>query len=384
MELVVEGGQGRVYKQGNYAIKVPNTFQATEAIILNSISHPYIVKLEGVEKIHIDGKDLYGLVMPFYSSCKQYQPTQTIEQLLFIYKIAIALHFLHTHSILHRDIKLSNILVDKGNPIICDFGLSCVCNVKTGILINECSGTLGYLPPEIKTNNLNLYNEKGDVWSFAMVILRRLCGNKKPSISNIICKEEYRRDIENLLHGMLSENPLKRYNMADVVHHSLFEIFSSPQLGHILTPKRETYYSTYFDVAIQHATECYLTWAISSTIKAYLLTIEILYSILPHIDSFNILGLVYAAVNMARNVCDGRCLINKHAVYLKHVGNIGSLVPMYTEKICEWTCFFINLESFGNVNEFIQTIFTFPRLYGCISNGNIDCEFETIRDVFDI
>eukprot|EP00826_Nyctotherus_ovalis_P063935 TRINITY_DN9373_c0_g1_i8.p1 TRINITY_DN9373_c0_g1~~TRINITY_DN9373_c0_g1_i8.p1 ORF type:complete len:598 (+),score=143.22 TRINITY_DN9373_c0_g1_i8:50-1843(+) len=40
-------------------------------------------------------------------------------------KILSAVHYLHSHGIAHRDIKLENILLDENyNPLVCDFGLS--------------------------------------------------------------------------------------------------------------------------------------------------------------------------------------------------------------------------------------------------------------------
>lgn len=43
----------------------------------------------------------------------------------FFYKILKGVNYLHENSIIHRDLKLDNILIDKNmNPKICDFGIS--------------------------------------------------------------------------------------------------------------------------------------------------------------------------------------------------------------------------------------------------------------------
>lgn len=56
--------------------------------------------------------------------------------------------FLHQKKILHRDIKLDNILHDSlGNVKICDFGISKV--IKPDEVIFEYLGTPAYLAPEI-------------------------------------------------------------------------------------------------------------------------------------------------------------------------------------------------------------------------------------------
>lgn len=56
--------------------------------------------------------------------------------------------FIHSKNILHRDIKLDNILLDgKGKVKIADFGVSKV--VKPGEIMREQCGTPAYIAPEI-------------------------------------------------------------------------------------------------------------------------------------------------------------------------------------------------------------------------------------------
>jgi 5'-AMP-activated protein kinase, catalytic alpha subunit len=58
------------------------------------------------------------------------------------------LQYIHKKRILHRDIKLDNILLDgKGNVKIADFGVSK--HVKPGNVMHEQSGTPAYIAPEI-------------------------------------------------------------------------------------------------------------------------------------------------------------------------------------------------------------------------------------------
>ena len=56
--------------------------------------------------------------------------------------------YLHKKKIIHRDIKLDNILIDLTNTIkICDFGVSR--KIEKGNLIYERCGTPAYIAPEI-------------------------------------------------------------------------------------------------------------------------------------------------------------------------------------------------------------------------------------------
>lgn len=43
----------------------------------------------------------------------------------YFYQTCLGIHYLHSHHVVHRDLKLENILVDsKGNVKLCDFGWS--------------------------------------------------------------------------------------------------------------------------------------------------------------------------------------------------------------------------------------------------------------------
>ncbi len=63
-------------------------------------------------------------------------------------QIVKSLYYLHSENILHRDIKLDNILLNKNGDIkICDFGVSR--KMKSNRIIFEHIGTPAYLAPEI-------------------------------------------------------------------------------------------------------------------------------------------------------------------------------------------------------------------------------------------
>mgnify|MGYP002370650934 CR=1 FL=1 len=60
---------------------------------------------------------------------------------------------MHSKGVVHRDIKLENVLVDKeGNLKICDFGVAKKLNFQSEIMYEIC-GTPQYIAPEILIGN---------------------------------------------------------------------------------------------------------------------------------------------------------------------------------------------------------------------------------------
>mmetsp|Transcript_16799 Transcript_16799/g.11934 ORF Transcript_16799/g.11934 Transcript_16799/m.11934 type:complete len:122 (+) Transcript_16799:449-814(+) len=88
-----------------------------------------------------------------------------------IKQILLALNHIHSRNMMHRDIKLDNIMFDLDkNVYLVDFGLA----VQTKRKVTELAGTAYYMAPEVINGS---YDQKCDVWSVGVCLYYLLMGS---------------------------------------------------------------------------------------------------------------------------------------------------------------------------------------------------------------
>ncbi|KAL3678815.1 hypothetical protein R1sor_021771 [Riccia sorocarpa] len=92
--------------------------------------------------------------------------------------VAAALQYLHEgwrQQIIHRDIKSSNVMLDKDyNAMLGDFGLARMVDRHQNPATTMVAGTYGYIAPEVPVTGR--FTDKTDVYAFGAVALEIVCG----------------------------------------------------------------------------------------------------------------------------------------------------------------------------------------------------------------
>ncbi|RKF83633.1 Protein kinase kin1 [Golovinomyces cichoracearum] len=149
---------------------------AREAAIVTLLDHPYICSMKDVLRTtnhwymlfeYVNGGQMLDYIIS-HGRLKEKQARKFSRQ------IASALDYCHRNSIVHRDLKIENILISKTGDIkIIDFGLSNMFNPRDHL--KTFCGSLYFAAPELLQAK-RYTGPEVDVWSFGIVLYVLVCG----------------------------------------------------------------------------------------------------------------------------------------------------------------------------------------------------------------
>eukprot|EP00028_Trichosphaerium_sp_Am-I-7-wt_P011672 CAMPEP_0168539210 /NCGR_PEP_ID=MMETSP0405-20121227/21686_1 /TAXON_ID=498012 /ORGANISM="Trichosphaerium sp, Strain Am-I-7 wt" /LENGTH=449 /DNA_ID=CAMNT_0008568717 /DNA_START=365 /DNA_END=1714 /DNA_ORIENTATION=+ len=211
-----------------------------EVQIMRKLFHPNIVMLIGASTNADTGEviivsELMDKDLEQFMSSGQYLKFDLGQRIKLAKDVALGLNWLNTQcKIVHRDIKLGNILIDEHNVAkIADFGFS---QVKTSLddIDGEANpkGNIMYMAPEVMMGKS--YNQSADVYGYGLILWEIITGqfwepplefSQKATYKKFICKLEERPPIpervspilKNLMMKCWSPKPSERPQFKEVI-----------------------------------------------------------------------------------------------------------------------------------------------------------------------
>ena len=186
---------------------------------------------------------------------------ETVAKYLFK-QAAKSLAYCHSNLVLHRDIKLENLLLDEEGTIkLCDFGVSRQLKKEEELLSEQC-GTPAYMAPEVHAAKGKIKGKPTDIWSLGVCLYAMLVGmvpfrgKTIEELQELIIKGEFTfpssadglsKQAKKLIQGMLERDPDKRLDANQVVKHpwlkgcqKKMKIYSQSELKKIKTLSQPT------------------------------------------------------------------------------------------------------------------------------------------------
>ncbi|CAH6719837.1 serine/threonine-protein kinase Kin4p [[Candida] jaroonii] len=146
---------------------------------LKILNHPNIVNLVEVMK---SGKYI-GIVLEYASGGELFDYILHHKYLKenvakkFFAQLVSGVDYLHSKGLIHRDLKLENLLLDKNkNIIITDFGFVNSYNQNRNDLMKTSCGSPCYAAPELVLTQSPYEGKKVDIWSLGIILYAMLSG----------------------------------------------------------------------------------------------------------------------------------------------------------------------------------------------------------------
>jgi serine/threonine-protein kinase len=150
-------------------------------------------------------------------------------------EVCKALDYAHKNGVIHRDIKPTNILIDRqGNPLVADFGIAQIVSTPESEMTGSdlVLGTLSYMSPEQKVSSTNV-DQTTDIYALGIILYEVLL-RKKP-LGHFRLPSEIDRGIDSrfdeIIHKCLAQEPKDRFQTAVQLKDAVLEVMEHPAAG---------------------------------------------------------------------------------------------------------------------------------------------------------
>ncbi|XP_064647326.1 serine/threonine-protein kinase 36-like isoform X2 [Lineus longissimus] len=245
LELIGEGSFGRVYKGRRkfsgqvVALKfIPKVGRSEKDLknlkreieIMRGLQHTNIVEM--IDSFETE-KEVVAVTD--YAEGELFQileddgslPEEQVQSIA--HQLCSALFYLHSHRILHRDMKPQNILLGKGGVVkLCDFGFARAMSINT-LVLTSIKGTPLYMSPELVEEKP--YDHTADLWALGCILYELFTGtppfytNSIFQLVSLIIKDPVKWPknmspaFKDFLQGLLTKNPRNRLQWPDLLVH---------------------------------------------------------------------------------------------------------------------------------------------------------------------
>ncbi|XP_072943601.1 serine/threonine-protein kinase fused-like [Epargyreus clarus] len=228
-----------------------------ECDIQRQLNHPNIIRMidsfdtdsELVVVTEYAEKELHGILAK--EGCLKEEQVKKIT-----WDLVSALYYLHSHRVLHRDLKPQNVLLDStGRAKLCDFGLARIMTNATHIL-TSIKGTPLYMAPELIDEKP--YDHQADLWSLGCIVYELMAGQPPfctMSIWQLVRMIRHKPvqwptfispEARSFLQGLLHKDPVKRMSWPEILEHPFV-------VGHILILPEDVQSESPFTKPLTHS-----------------------------------------------------------------------------------------------------------------------------------